>query len=220
MKLEFPKVGMRMVKTAVAVVVCFFLFLPFWVRVPAGEYDPFKDVGPFYACIAAIICMQSSVKQSVRQGVSRVIGTCIGGLVGLGILFLDDLIGQSVVTGLMMGGGVILTLWICNLIKRPAACSISCIVVCVVMLNHNGPDRYLYTLFRVLETTVGIVTAVAVNHLLPDQHPAADEEASPAELAESLAEKLSDSGTAAEEDLAGDLAERLQREERAKDENK
>lgn len=158
-----------MVKTAVAVVVCFLIFLPFWVRVPLGEHDPLKDVGAFYACIAAIICMQSSVQQSVHQGISRIIGTCIGGGVGLVILMLDDLIGLPVVTGLMLGCGIILTLWLCNLIRRPAACSIGCVVVCVVMLNHGGPERYLYTLFRIVETLVGIVVTVLINRWLPDR---------------------------------------------------
>lgn len=169
MKLVIPKVGMRTIKTAVAVFVCFLIFLPFWTYIPTGENDLLQHIGPFYACIAAIICMQSSVEQSVRQGISRVIGTVIGGLVGLSILLLDDLVRQSVVTGLLMGCGIVLTLWLCNLIKRPAACSIGCVVVCVVMLNHGGPDRYLYTLFRVVETIAGIAVAVAVNHALPDR---------------------------------------------------
>lgn len=165
---KIPGIGMRMVKTAVAVVLCYFIFLPFWLRTPVGEYDPLKDVGPFYACIAAIICMQSSVKQSVKQGVSRVIGTCIGGLVGLAILFVDDLLGQPAVLGLMIGLGIILTMWICNLLRRPSACSIGSVLVCVVILNHGGAGRYFYTLFRIMETIVGIAVAVGINHLLPD----------------------------------------------------
>lgn len=171
MKHDIPGVGMRTVKTAVAVVICFLVFLPFWDHGMAPDGDPLKNVGPFYACIAAIICMQSSVEQSVRQGISRVIGTVIGGLAGLLVLLVDDAVGLSVVTGLLMGCGIVLTLWLCNLIKRPAACSIGCVVVCVVMLNHGGPDRYLYTLFRVLETIAGIAVAVGVNHLLPDLRP-------------------------------------------------
>ena len=166
---RFPGVGMRMVKTAVAVVLCYFIFLPFWLRTPVGEYDPLKDVGPFYACIAAIICMQSSVEQSVRQGVSRVIGTCVGGAVGLAILFVDDLLNRPIFLGLMIGLGIILTMWICNLIRRPAACSIGSILVCVVILNHGGPERYLYTLFRIMETIVGIAVAVGINRFLPDR---------------------------------------------------
>ncbi|MEG1857555.1 MAG: FUSC family protein, partial [Pseudoflavonifractor sp.] len=94
MELTIPKIGMRIVKTAMAVMICFFIFLPFWVRTPLGVNDPLREVGPFYACIAAIICMQSSVEQSVRQGVSRVIGTILGGVVGICILAVDDLIHQ------------------------------------------------------------------------------------------------------------------------------
>lgn len=166
--MKLPKVGMRMVKTAIAVMICFFVFLPFWANPSPGGSGLLENAGPFYACIAAVICMQSSVEQSVRQGVSRIIGTCIGGLVGLGVLLLDDLMEQPVVTGLLMGLGIVLTLWLCNLIQRPAACAIGCVVVCVVMLNHSGPDRYLYTLFRIVETIVGILVAIGVNHFLPD----------------------------------------------------
>lgn len=167
-KIELPGIGMRTVKTAVAVVICFFLFLPFWTETAVGEGGLLENIGPFYACIAAVICMQSSVEQSVRQGISRVIGTCIGGGVGLCVLLLDDLVEQPVFTGVIMGVGIMLTLWLCNLIKRPLACSIGCVVVCVVMLNHSGPDRYLYTLLRVVETFVGIGVAILVNHVLPD----------------------------------------------------
>lgn len=168
-RVELPTVGMRTVKTAVAVVICFLLFLPFWVRVPPGGHDPLKDVGPFYACIAAVICMQGTVGQSIKQGIFRLVGTAIGGLVGLALLLLGDLIQVPLVTGLLLGVGVLLTLWCCNLIKRPEACSIGCVVVCVVILNHpEEAERYLYTIFRILETMVGILVAVAVNRLLPD----------------------------------------------------
>ena len=43
-----------------------------------------------------------------------------------------------------------------------------CVVPSVVLINHGGSERYLYFLSRVVETVVGIVAAVTVNHLLPD----------------------------------------------------
>ena len=94
--------GMRNIKTAVAVVICFLLFLPFWSQAsPAGEG---MQIGPFYACITAVICMQSSVEQSVRQGVSRVIGTLMGGALGLLVLVLYDVTGQhALVMALLLG---------------------------------------------------------------------------------------------------------------------
>ncbi len=160
--------GMRNIKTAVAVVICFLLFLPFWSQAsPSGEG---MQIGPFYACITAVICMQSSVEQSVRQGVSRVIGTLMGGALGLLVLVLYDVTGQhALVMALLLGLGCVAIIWLCNTVRRPAACSLGCIVLCVVMLNHSGADRYFYLLVRVGETLAGIVVAVAVNHLLPDR---------------------------------------------------
>lgn len=167
---KLPGVGMRNLKTAVAVMICFFLFLPLQgIGGPAGEH-----VGPFYACIAAVICMQGSVEQSVRQGISRVMGTLLGGGVGLLALLLGDWLEQPVLTGILLGAGVVFTIWLCNAIGRPAACSIGCVVLCVVILNHSGADRYLYTILRVGETLLGIVVAVAVNCLLPGK-PGAEE---------------------------------------------
>ena len=58
--------------------------------------------------------------------------------------------------------------------KAPGWC-VTVNLVCVVILNHGGPERYFYTLFRVMETIVGIVVAVGINHLLPDRRKDAGE---------------------------------------------
>ena len=164
---RLPKIGMRTVKTAVAVMACFFLFLP----LQGLEEGSSGVLSPFYACIAAVICMQSSVGQSVRQGISRMIGTLLGGAMGLLVLLLDDWLERPVVTGLLLSGGVIAVIWLCNLLRRPAACSIGCVVLCVVILNHSGADRYWCTILRVGETLAGVAVAVAVNRLLPGGSP-------------------------------------------------
>ena len=160
MKLHWHKPGMRNIKTAVAVMVCYFLFLPVW--------DPSGEVGPFYACIASVICMQDSVEKSFRQGVSRTIGTLLGGAIGLVILFLDDRLHNPIVLGLMLGAGCVGVIWLCNLIGRASSSSLGCVVLSVVLINHGGAERYIYFLSRVVETVTGIVVAVAINHLLPD----------------------------------------------------
>ena len=99
------------------------------------------------------------------------IGTLLGGAMGLLVLLLDDWLERPVVTGLLLSGGVIAVIWLCNLLRRPAACSIGCVVLCVVILNHSGADRYWYTILRVGETLAGVAVAVAVNRLLPGGSP-------------------------------------------------
>lgn len=63
MKLDVPKVGMRTMKTAVAVVLSYLVFIPLGLLFPA-QYSG-ASAAPFYACVAAVICMQSSVGRSV-----------------------------------------------------------------------------------------------------------------------------------------------------------
>ncbi|MGL4771994.1 MAG: aromatic acid exporter family protein, partial [Clostridium sp.] len=62
MKLTFHKVGLRNIKTALAVFVCMFLF------------SIFNNDNPFYACIAAVICMGDTVENSLIMGKNRIIG--------------------------------------------------------------------------------------------------------------------------------------------------
>lgn len=168
--MELPKVGMRTVKTAVAVFACFLVFLPFWSYVPSGPEDLLQQVYPINACIAAIICMQGSVEESVSQGLYRVIGTVLGGAVGLVCLLLSNLIGRPLATGVLLGLGTVVTLWFCKLIKRPEACAMGCVVLCSILLTYDGANGYFYIPFRILENFVGILVAVAVNRVLPNHH--------------------------------------------------
>ena len=165
MNLDVPKVGMRTIKTAVAVVLAYLVFVPIGLLVPV-QYS--GGSAPFYACIAAVICMQSSVDQTVNQGISRLIGTAIGGCLGLLLLAMGNLLSSPMIMCLTLGAGTILCIWVCNLIKQPSACSISVVVLCVILFNHTGPDRYSYALNRMFETGVGVMMAVVVNRALPD----------------------------------------------------
>jgi len=66
-----PKIGMRNVKTAIAVFLCVFI----------SRF--FKMEYPFYSGIATVIAMQSSVVESFTAGKIRMFGTLVGALIGL-----------------------------------------------------------------------------------------------------------------------------------------
>ena len=63
------RVGMRNVKTALAIFVCLLLY-------------QFVPGNASYACIAALIAMQSTLEESWSQGRNRLLGTFIGGIFG------------------------------------------------------------------------------------------------------------------------------------------
>lgn len=173
LNVNLPAVGLRNLKTAVAVMVCYVLFLPIRGLGPVDTGSALDLVGPFYACIAAVICMQSSVEHSLQQGISRIISTLVGGATGLLVLSVESAAPSELLTTALLGASVVFIIWLCNLIGRPAACSTGCIVCCAVILSHSGAERYFYTLARTGETIVGILTAIAVNRLLPDRRPRA-----------------------------------------------
>ncbi len=73
-RLAPPRVGMRMVKTAVAVFLCFAI-------------DAFRGGGiPFYSAIAAVLCLQPSWQGSTQKARERTVATFLGGLAGMLVL--------------------------------------------------------------------------------------------------------------------------------------
>lgn len=164
MKGKIPLPGMRTIKTAVAVIVCFLISVPF-----VGESALSVRIAPFYPSIAAVVCMQGSVGESWQQGLSRLLGTLVGGLVGLGCVSVTTYWDHFLVMTLVCGVGTVLAIYVCNLLRQPKACAIAAIVCCSIMFSHSGPGRYAYTVSRMGETAVGILVAVAINRLLPDR---------------------------------------------------
>ena len=167
-----PRIGMRVIKTAVAVMVSYALFLPFGLTYREELGGVLGQMGPLYACIACIICTQSTLGQTFRQGISRLIGVIVGGALGTATLLLGPALENLWVKTLVLGAVCVAGVWICLLIKRPTACGMACILPCVILITGvTGVTRYYYAAARMIETIVGMLVALAVNAALPDHRP-------------------------------------------------
>lgn len=139
------KIGSRNLKTAISVFICIIVF------------QLLKRPYPFYACIAAVICMQNSVHNSFVAGKNRMIGTIIGAVVGI---MFSIFIGQNaIVTGL----GIVLVIYLCNFFNYDGSVSIACVVFLAIMTNLKEGTSYMYAINRVFDTFVGIIVAILVN---------------------------------------------------------
>ena len=164
-----PRIGMRVVKTAISVVLSYSLFVPFGLLYRHELGGVLGQMGPLYACIACIVCMQSTLGQTVASGVSRLIGVAIGGVLGVATLLLGDLLEEPLIVLPILGLLCVAGMWISLLIRRPAACVMACIVPCVILVTGvTGADRYYYAAARIIETVVGVCVAMLVNTILPD----------------------------------------------------
>lgn len=167
-------IGMRNIKTALSVFVClvFYLLCNFvYGLLPAGDSALCRllnfllnrhDVS--YACVAAIVSMQSSVEGSVAFGKSRLIGTAVGGVIGIVMVASVPLSNHTVLSYLLVSLGVVITIYICNIIKHSPASAIACIVFLVIVLSiDSGSNAVPYAINRMIDTAIGILISVPIN---------------------------------------------------------
>lgn len=150
---QLPKIGLRNIKTALAVSLCMIVF------------QIINRENPFFACIAAVFCMKDTVSSSVSMGKNRIIGTIIGGTIGVIIIYVSNLIPFLYkITPVVTGIGIVIGIYICTLIKRPGSVIISCIVFIGIMINYASHiDSYSYAINRSFDTIIGIVIAILIN---------------------------------------------------------
>lgn len=141
------KIGFRNIKTAISVFICISIF-----QLLDRPY-------PFYACIAAVICMKKSVGNSYIIGKNRMIGTIIGGIVGL---VLSVVFGK---TAMICGLGIVLVIHLCDQFKQNDSIVIACIVFIAIMTNLKGIPSSVYEINRIVDTCIGIIVSIAVNNL-------------------------------------------------------
>ena len=158
-KLNLPKIGLRNIKTALAVFICLLCFQIF------GR-------NPIYAAIAAIVSMQNTVESSIKTGVDRLIGTVIGGLVGV-FFILSRLIFFNIwIYFVLIAIGIVAVIYINVLIKKTGSVAISCIVFLIIMVNAESMqvqpfmEALSYAGNRVLDTAIGVIIGVLVNWIL------------------------------------------------------
>ena len=105
---KFPYIGMRTTKTAVAVMLSYLIFVPFGLLYNESYPGVLAYVGPTYSCIACIVCMQSSLEQTLQVGLSRFVGVFIGAILGVAMLLLEPLLSHWVGIVLMLGAMLVL----------------------------------------------------------------------------------------------------------------
>lgn len=152
MKLEKTEfhIGMRNLKTALAILVCLLIY-----QVIPGSAS--------YACITALIVMQSTLEESIQQARNRVLGIVIGGIVGAVFSYFVGMIGFSILQILVISVGVTLLILLCNLIGKRGAIVMGCVTYLVIMLPEVHQNPWLYSLLCVIHNMIGITVAVLVN---------------------------------------------------------
>lgn len=149
-------IGMRIVKTVVAVFLC-------------GVLAYVRGESALYSMFAALFCVQNSTDKTIRSSVNRMAGTLIGGVAGvvtvhgmnaLGLLHFDLL--RYLVLSLLLIPIIKFSLWI----KKRDAAGMACMVLMCLVVDP-GTKPIIDSVERLFETLVGAGLACGVDILLP-----------------------------------------------------
>lgn len=156
----FPGIGMRILKSALAVSLCMVINL---LRGDSGIV--------FYSQLAALWCIQMYRSNTISNALQRMIGTVVGALFGLIYLLVYPLVITTGINNVFVDvisifAGVVLVIYSTVLIKRKQASYFSCVVFLSIVINHIGDaNPYLFVWNRFLDTVIGILIGLFINNM-------------------------------------------------------
>ena len=151
-------VGQRNIKSALAATLCAVLYF-------------IIGRNPTFACIGAIFGMGSDMENSRLNGGNRFFGTIIGGVLGmllfrLYICFYPEG-GYSFLLLVLLFIGVVLLIVASQVFHWPGAVQPGGVVLCIILFNTPVATYVSYSVWRMIDTGVGVALSLLINWLLP-----------------------------------------------------
>lgn len=143
------KIGMRAIKTALAVVIGLFIS------------DFFNLDSQIFVAIAAVSSMKPSMSESLEDMKNRLFTAVIGVIIG----YLTSKISVPLLLEPLIAGlGVLIIIYILAIIKMRDMTQLSCIVFVASFCSDS--DKVVYAFNRILGTVIGVLVGVLINYLI------------------------------------------------------
>ena len=165
-KLKIPGIGMRIIKSALAVTLCMLVNL---IRGGDGMV--------FYSQLAALWCIQMYRNNTLSNAVQRTIGTVVGAVYGLIYLLIYPCVVRQVgyhigIESICIFISILLVIYTTVLIHKNQASYFSCVVFLSIVINHLGDvNPYSFVWNRFLDTMIGIGIGIFINNIRICFHP-------------------------------------------------
>lgn len=158
-------IGMRKVKSLIALVVAFAIWQ--LVRI----FLPMLEAHPIFSYIYSVIELRDTPDKTKKFGVLRIKATFIGLIVGLAFITLSVFVSpkingevwQLLTELLFILLATLISLLIAENAKCENFCGIAAIISIICMVSHNEEDIYLYAIMRVVQTLIGVFSAMFIN---------------------------------------------------------
>lgn len=167
---HLPHIGMRKVKSVLAI------FVGFWIWQGLRLLIPGLEVHPLFIYIYGLIEIRESSDKTINYGRMRIAATATAIVIGLPFMLLSDWLGPILTGSWMKTGmeisvllvGALLVLCVAEAVKCQAYVGLAAAIYIILMISHFESSVYLYSLMRAFQTVIGVVVAWFINvKLLP-----------------------------------------------------
>lgn len=143
------RIGMRTLKTALAVVIG--LYISYLLDLDSA----------IFVSIAAVSTMKPSMSESLEDFKKRLFTCVFGVMVGY---FFSKISVVEYFEPLIAGLGILLTIYILVVVKMKDMTQLSCIVFVASFCSNS--DKFYYATNRIIGTVIGIIVGVLVNYFI------------------------------------------------------
>lgn len=140
------KIGLRTIKTGIAV----------FLAMLAGHFGLVET--PVYTVSVCIFSIKNTMKSSISDARTRILGTLLGGFVGYILALFAP--GEIISTAL----GVILIIHLCNTLKISDSAGIASVTFTAILIGVGQNNALTYSIFRTIDTLIGLLIALLVNY--------------------------------------------------------
>lgn len=162
------RVGMRKIKSLISLVVAFLIWQLIRFVIPGLEPHP------LFAYIYSVIETRETPDQTKKFGKLRIKATFIGLLVGLIFITISVFtvskieaeMWRHLAEVLIILLAVLVSLIFAEKAKCGSLCGIAAMIAIICMVSLTEEDIYIYAITRVVQTLIGIFSAMLVNILI------------------------------------------------------
>lgn len=170
--LHLPHIGMRKMKSILAIFVGFFIWQLIRLFVPELE------VHPIFIYIYGVLEMRETSEKTVDFGKRRIKATFIALLVGLPVLLLSEYLQSlTVLTWLQLTIelsaillGSLITLCVAEVVGCKTFCGLAAAILIILIVSHSDGEPLTYSVLRSVQTVIGVLVAWLINVKLFPYH--------------------------------------------------